>query len=162
MYEQEHMFAQSTESSHHDDSFAVSEEPKPRTPRKVKPKDKPKEKDSFPLTRVKNIIKQDDEVQLIATDAVFVVSVATELFLEILYSFIQLILVRGRESYAYTKQENRKTVAYKDVAKAVNSIIAFEFLEDTVPMTLPMRLAAPLVEKPKDNTLVILFLFIPR
>jgi histone H3/H4 len=62
-------------------------------------------KASFPQARVKNIMRQDKEVHLVATDAVYVVSVATELFLEIL----------GRESFAFTNQEGRKTISYKDV-----------------------------------------------
>ena len=67
----------------------------------------------------------------------------------------------AKESFVYTMQEGRKTLNYKDVAKAIHSITALEFLEDIVPFPIPMRTAlanhkpslAPPSLAPKETTL---------
>jgi DNA polymerase epsilon subunit 4 len=76
-------------------------------------------KSTFPVSRVKAIMRQDQDVQMVSGDAVYAMAVATEAFLEIL----------AKEAYTFTKAESRKTVQYKDLAKAVESVVAFEFLE---------------------------------
>lgn len=76
-------------------------------------------KSTFPVSRVKAIMRQDQDVQLVSGDAVYAMAVAAEAFLEIL----------AKEAYSFTKAESRKTVQYKDLAKAVESVVAFEFLE---------------------------------
>ena len=75
----------------------------------------------FPVSRIKTIMRQDDEVAVISGDAVFAMAVAAEAFLESL----------AKESFTFTKMDGRKTVTYKDVAKAVEAVVAFEFLEGT-------------------------------
>ena len=80
------------------------------------------QKTSFPQTRVKAIMKADKDVQLVSGDSVYAMSIAAELFLEIL----------AKEALVYTRSEGRKTVHYKDVSKAVASISALEFLEGSM------------------------------
>mmetsp|Transcript_12045 Transcript_12045/g.19464 ORF Transcript_12045/g.19464 Transcript_12045/m.19464 type:complete len:131 (+) Transcript_12045:28-420(+) len=78
---------------------------------------------SFPLARVKRIMKADSEVKQINSESVLVVAKATELFLEKLV----------REAAERTKEERRKTVQYKDLAAVVHGKEELEFLHDIVP-----------------------------
>ncbi|KAF8937849.1 hypothetical protein BGZ58_002057 [Dissophora ornata] len=71
----------------------------------------------LPVARVKRIIKEDKDVQMVSNDAVFLISLATELFLE---SFTS-------KAYNLAKMEKRKTVSYKDL--------------DVVPKTTPLSAA---------------------
>ncbi|KAJ3357196.1 hypothetical protein HDU91_005446 [Kappamyces sp. JEL0680] len=71
-------------------------------------------------------MKVDSAVQHVSQDATYAVTVATQLFLEL------LVL----ESHQFTAQQGRKTVSYQDVAAAVHDIHEFEFLAEVVPMTM--------------------------
>ncbi|KAI1321181.1 hypothetical protein EDD11_007747 [Mortierella claussenii] len=82
----------------------------------------------LPAARIKRIIKEDKDVQMVSNDAVFVISIATELFLE---SFTA-------KAFNLAKLEKRKTVHYKDLAKAVTQHDSLEFLQDVVPKTMPL------------------------
>ncbi|KAJ3299984.1 hypothetical protein HK104_005477 [Borealophlyctis nickersoniae] len=73
---------------------------------------------AFPQARVKTIMKEDKDVGTVSHDAVFAVAYATELFLELM----------AQKSYDFTRQEQRKTVTYKDVATAVSKCDELEFL----------------------------------
>ncbi|KAG0370843.1 histone-fold-containing protein [Gamsiella multidivaricata] len=79
----------------------------------------------LPVARVKRIIKEDKDVQMVSNDAVFVISLATEMFLE---SFTS-------KAFNLAKMEKRKTVSYKDLATAVTQHDSLEFLQDVVPKT---------------------------
>lgn len=85
----------------------------------------------LPIARVKRIIKEDKDVSLINAEATFCVAYATELFMEYL----------ANEGFAKAKKEKRKTVYYKDLASVVNEVDQFEFLEDVIPQTMPLRAA---------------------
>jgi histone H3/H4 len=80
----------------------------------------PVKKINFPAAKIKSIMKADDEVAMISSDAVLAMSAATELFLQEL----------AESAWKHTARDSRKTVLYKDVAKAVESSIEFEFLTD--------------------------------
>ncbi|KAJ3094245.1 hypothetical protein HDU96_001768 [Phlyctochytrium bullatum] len=60
---------------------------------------------SFPVPRVKAVMKEDPEVMQVASDAAVLMSLATELFLEKL----------TKDAWAYTTKADRKTIAYKDL-----------------------------------------------
>ncbi|KAF9931873.1 hypothetical protein FBU30_009453 [Linnemannia zychae] len=90
----------------------------------------------LPVARVKRIIKEDKDVQMVSNDAVFLISLATELFLE---SFTA-------KAFNLAKIEKRKTVSYKDLATAVTQHDSLEFLQDVVPKTMPLVAA---IEKQK-------------
>jgi len=105
------------------DATADAKASKPKT---KKPKDdKPISPTStaFPLARVQRIIKTDEDVNKITSEAVFLIAKSTEFFLE---NFVT-------ESYKSTKRDKRRTIQYKDLAKAVQDIDSLEFLTDIVP-----------------------------
>ncbi|KAG2185435.1 hypothetical protein INT44_002226 [Umbelopsis vinacea] len=85
----------------------------------------------LPIARVKRIIKEDKDVSLINAEATFCVAYATELFMEYL----------ANEGFAKAKKEKRKTVYYKDLASVVGEVDQFEFLEDVIPQTMPLKSA---------------------
>lgn len=80
----------------------------------------PAKKINFPVAKIKTIMKADDEVANISSDAVLVMAAATELFLQEL----------ADASWKNTAKEARKTILYKDVSKAVDGSVEFEFLND--------------------------------
>ncbi|KAF5298193.1 hypothetical protein FQA39_LY02617 [Lamprigera yunnana] len=101
----------SAESSQYKESSEVTTEKKP-TPQ-------PKKFIRLPLARVKNIMKLDSECQKVTQDSVFLVTKATELFVELL----------GRESAKFTQQGKRKTVQRRDVDAVISEIPQLCFLE---------------------------------
>ncbi|CEI96370.1 hypothetical protein G6F70_000225 [Rhizopus microsporus] len=92
---------------------------------------------TFPLARIKRLIKEDKDISLISTDATFCITYAAELFIEYLVS----------EALDKAKQEKRKSVFYKDLAKVVKDVEPFEFLEDVIPTTMTLKAA---IEKRKQ------------
>lgn len=76
-------------------------------------------KTAFPQARVKTIMREDKDVASVSHDAVFAVTLATEMFLEYLV----------QKSYSSTKTEGRKIVSYKDVSRAVADNVDLAFLE---------------------------------
>ncbi|ORZ03430.1 histone-fold-containing protein [Syncephalastrum racemosum] len=85
----------------------------------------------LPIARVKRVIKDDKDVNLINNEATFCVTAATELFMEYLVS----------EGLNRARKDKRKTIFYKDLASAVSSIEQFEFLEDVIPHTMTLKSA---------------------
>ncbi|KAK0745028.1 histone-fold-containing protein [Apiosordaria backusii] len=81
----------------------------------------------LPLTRVKKIIAQDQDIQVCSNNAAFVITLATEMF-------VQYLAEQAQEK---TKLERkpRRNIQYKDVANAVSHQDNLEFLEDVVPKT---------------------------
>lgn len=73
----------------------------------------------LPLARIKNIMKVDPDVTLITSESAFLVTRATELFIESL----------ARESFLYTSQAKKKTVQKRDVDMAISNVDALMFLE---------------------------------
>ncbi|KAI9597309.1 histone-fold-containing protein [Syncephalis fuscata] len=86
----------------------------------------------FPAARVKRIIKEDREIVTCSADAVFLISIATELFLQRM----------AKSSINYAHNEKRKTIAYKDVANVVADTDHLDFLTDIIPQTMPIVKAA--------------------
>ncbi|KAJ3056530.1 hypothetical protein HK102_011186, partial [Quaeritorhiza haematococci] len=86
---------------------------------------------TFPQARVKKIMKEDKEVVAVGTDAVFLVALATEKFVEMV----------SRKAYQFTKQDNRKGVSYKDLSKAIRDVDQLEFLSDVIPTPIPFKKA---------------------
>ncbi|XP_023936886.1 DNA polymerase epsilon subunit 4 [Bicyclus anynana] len=73
----------------------------------------------LPLARIKNIMKMDPDVSIVNAEAVFLVTKATELFLETI----------AKETYTYTAQQKRKTIAKKDLDVVINKVDCLCFLE---------------------------------
>ncbi|KAF9403946.1 hypothetical protein BGZ94_004445 [Podila epigama] len=95
----------------------------------------------LPAARVKRIIKEDKEIAMVSNDAVFLISMATELFLG---SF-------ATKAFNLAKMEKRKTVSYKDLATAVSQHDSLEFLQDLVPKTMPLSAALKKQQEAKEN-----------
>merc|ERR1712137_1017073 len=73
----------------------------------------------FPLTRIKHLVKQDPDVNLCSHEALFIISKATELFVECV----------TKESYTFTSQAKKKTIQKRDVEQSIKLIDALAFLE---------------------------------
>ncbi|KAF9970563.1 hypothetical protein BGZ73_006717 [Actinomortierella ambigua] len=82
---------------------------------------------ALPAARIKRIIKEDKDINMVSNDAVFLISLATELFLE---SFMS-------KAYGLAKMEKRKTVFYKDL--------------DVIPKTMPLSEALERQRKAKEQ-----------
>ncbi|XP_077981673.1 DNA polymerase epsilon subunit 4-like [Glandiceps talaboti] len=73
----------------------------------------------FPLTRVKHMMKMDPDVTLASQEAVYLITKATEMFVENLSKY----------SHNYTSQGKRKTIQRKDVDSSIQALDEFAFLE---------------------------------
>ncbi|KAF9534512.1 hypothetical protein CPB83DRAFT_756459 [Crepidotus variabilis] len=109
------------------------------------PKAKPKAKKSaeevvrvpgrslLPFATVQRIIKADVEIPIVAREATFLISVATE-------EFIMRLCEAGLD---VAEKENRTTVRYEDIATVVRRADEFLFMEEILPWTsldpLPKR-----------------------
>ncbi|KAL6605080.1 hypothetical protein LY90DRAFT_701879 [Neocallimastix californiae] len=87
----------------------------------------PQTTSSFPLARVKRIMKEDKDVIQISNESVFLVSLATNIL--------------QKKSFGQSQGEKRRTVTYKDVARVVKDVDQLEFLLDVVPETIPFKKA---------------------
>ncbi|KAG7287696.1 hypothetical protein NEMBOFW57_007209 [Staphylotrichum longicolle] len=81
----------------------------------------------LPLTRVKKIIAVDPDITVCSNNAAFVITLATEMFVQYLTG----------EAQNMTKLERkpRRNIQYKDMANAVTHQDNLEFLEDIIPKT---------------------------
>ncbi|KAL1921366.1 uncharacterized protein VTP21DRAFT_11082 [Calcarisporiella thermophila] len=95
----------------------------------------------LPLARVKRIIKEDKDVGLCSNEAVFLISIATELFIEFF----------ANNAVNYAVADKRKTIQYKDLANAVSKIDQLEFLSDVIPKTIPLRKALMRQKEAKEE-----------
>ncbi|KAI4525550.1 hypothetical protein K525DRAFT_191212 [Schizophyllum commune Loenen D] len=77
----------------------------------------------LPFTRVQKIIKADKEIQMIARDATFLISLAAE-------EFIRRFVQAGQR---VAEREKRATVQHRDLATVVRKADEFIFLEGTIP-----------------------------
>ncbi|XP_018785935.1 PREDICTED: DNA polymerase epsilon subunit 4 [Bactrocera latifrons] len=73
----------------------------------------------LPLTRIRNLMKLDPDMNIASTEAVFLVTRSTELFIESL----------AREAFSYTTQSKKKTVQKRDVDLAISSVDSLMFLD---------------------------------
>ncbi|CAG4976586.1 unnamed protein product [Colias eurytheme] len=73
----------------------------------------------LPMARIKNIMKMDPDVHIVNAEAVFLVTKATEMFLESI----------AKETFTYTTHHKRKTIAKKDLDVIINKVDCLCFLE---------------------------------
>ncbi|KAF8792691.1 DNA polymerase epsilon subunit 4-like [Argiope bruennichi] len=76
----------------------------------------------LPLTRIKNLMKLDPDVNIASQDAAIAITKAAELFIHML----------GKEAYKFTKQNKKKTIQKKDINDCIASCEALAFLEGTL------------------------------
>ncbi|TID27804.1 Eukaryotic translation initiation factor 2 subunit gamma [Venturia nashicola] len=82
---------------------------------------------SLPLARVKKIVHADDEIQNCSNNAAFVITIATEMFIQ--------HLVEKTHEIIKAEKRPRRNVQYADVANTVARLDQLEFLSDVVPRT---------------------------
>ncbi|KAI0870687.1 histone-fold-containing protein [Hypoxylon argillaceum] len=85
----------------------------------------------LPLSRVKKIIAQDQDIAICSNNAAFVITLATEMF-------IQYLAGEGL-NMAKLERKPRRNIQYKDLANAVSHQDNLQFLEDIIPKTVPYR-----------------------
>ncbi|WFD07298.1 DNA-directed DNA polymerase [Malassezia vespertilionis] len=85
----------------------------------------------FPMARVSKIIKADTAVDICSKEATFLISAATELFVK---KFVE-------EGYTNARLDKRKMIRYNDMARAVQQNGYFDFLQEVVPMPVPLSAA---------------------
>lgn len=82
----------------------------------------------LPLTRVKKIIAVDPDVTVCSNNAAFVITLATEMFIQ--------YLAQEAQNMAKLERKPRRNIQYKDLANGVLHQDKLEFLEDVVPKTV--------------------------
>ncbi|KAI1007869.1 hypothetical protein K3495_g363 [Podosphaera aphanis] len=85
----------------------------------------------LPFARVKKIIATDPDINIMSNAGVFVISLATEMF-------IQHLAEQGHQ-VARTDRKPRRNLQYRDLATAVANQDRLEFLADIVPKTVTVR-----------------------
>jgi len=80
-------------------------------------------KSLLPFSRVQKIIKADKDIPIVAKDATFLISLATEEFIKRLSETAKKVAER----------EKRSTVQHKDIATVVRRTDEFLFLEEIIP-----------------------------
>ncbi|UNI21994.1 DNA-directed DNA polymerase [Purpureocillium takamizusanense] len=97
----------------------------------IPPRKEPTGQTQLPLSRVKKIIAQDRDVVQCSNNAAFVITCATEMFIQ--------HLAEAALNQAKTERKPRRNIQYKDVANAVAHQDNLEFLEDVAPKTIPFK-----------------------
>lgn len=77
---------------------------------------------ALPLGRIKNIMKLDQEVNIISAESLFLITKATEFFIENM----------SKEAFVHTAQSKKKTLQKKDLDLAISSVDALMFLDGAV------------------------------
>jgi len=85
----------------------------------------------LPLARVKKIIGLDSDIAMCSNNASFVITLATEMF-------IQYLAEQGH-NVVKSERKPRKNIQYKDLASAVARLDNLEFLSDIVPRTVTYK-----------------------
>ncbi|KAK3938791.1 hypothetical protein QBC46DRAFT_389403 [Diplogelasinospora grovesii] len=85
----------------------------------------------LPLSKVKKIISQDQDIAHCTNNAAFVITLATEMF-------VQYLAAEG-QNMAKLERKPRRNIQYKDLANAVMHHDNLEFLEDVIPKTTPYK-----------------------
>ncbi|KJA17488.1 hypothetical protein HYPSUDRAFT_46450 [Hypholoma sublateritium FD-334 SS-4] len=95
----------------------------------TKEKDREREpgKSLFPFSKVQKIIKADKEIPIVAKEATFLISLATE-------EFIKRLCQAGQQVANY---EKRSTIQHKDIVQVVRQADEFLFLEEVMPLSAP-------------------------
>ncbi|KAJ2456048.1 hypothetical protein EV183_000391 [Coemansia sp. RSA 2336] len=84
---------------------------------------------TLPAARVRRIIKEDKDIFACGSESLYLITRATEFFIDSLV----------REGYEFSRLEKRKTVQYKDMAKAAQSIEQYDFLGDIIPPNITLK-----------------------
>jgi len=80
----------------------------------------------LPLARVRRLIKETENVNMVSAEAGILISRSTELFLELL----------SQKSGVHMLSSNRSKFEYQDLALCVGAEQPLAFLRDVVPLTV--------------------------
>lgn len=83
----------------------------------------------LPLTRIKNIMKSDEDVRMIRAEAPRLLAKACELF----------ILELTIRSWAFSEKNKRRNLHKEDVQAAVRNTDIFDFLDGIINTTDPLK-----------------------
>ncbi|TVY47664.1 DNA polymerase epsilon subunit C [Lachnellula occidentalis] len=97
----------------------------------IPPRREPSGSTQLPLSRVRKMIMQDQDIAVCANSAAFVLTLATELF-------IQYMAEQGH-NVVKSEKKPRRNIQYRDLSKAVAQLDNLQFLEDIVPRTVPFK-----------------------
>ncbi|TVY25479.1 DNA polymerase epsilon subunit C [Lachnellula hyalina] len=115
----------------------------------IPPRREPSGTTQLPLSRVRKMIMQDQDIAVCANSAAFVLTLATELF-------IQYLAEQGH-NVVKSEKKPRRNIQYRDLSKAVAQLDNLQFLEDIVPRTVPFAeikaKASAKGKKPSSSTL---------
>ncbi|QSL64245.1 hypothetical protein MERGE_000401 [Pneumocystis wakefieldiae] len=99
----------------------------------------------LPISKVKKIIRIDDDIVQCSSNSAFLIAIATEMFIQ--YMVQQGLLM--------CLNENKKTLQYRHLANAVSRLDNLEFLsvEDTIPKTIAFKdIPSKTSKAPAKNT----------
>jgi DNA polymerase epsilon subunit 4 len=97
----------------------------------IPPRQIPTGENTLPLSKVRKIISQDEDVEKCSTNAAFIITVATEMFIQ--------HMAREAHNNAKVERKPRKNIQYQDLANAVAHHDNLQFLEDTIPRAVPYK-----------------------
>ncbi|XP_063685432.1 uncharacterized protein LOC134819414 [Bolinopsis microptera] len=89
----------------------------------------------LPLSRIKNIMKQCPDINAISQESLFIITRATELFVELMTREAYDVM---DESYKVSGGRMNEVV-YKDLASVVDKYDCLMFLSDIVPQKITVR-----------------------
>ncbi|KAF7903286.1 uncharacterized protein EAF01_006335 [Botrytis porri] len=86
----------------------------------------------LPLSRIKKIIGTDQDINMCSNNAAFVITLATEMFIQ--------YMAESGHNVVKSERKPRRNIQYRDLSSAVSHIDNLEFLSDMVPKTVPLKL----------------------
>ncbi|PQE17313.1 histone-like transcription factor and archaeal histone protein [Rutstroemia sp. NJR-2017a BVV2] len=86
----------------------------------------------LPLSRVKKIIGVDQDIHMCSNNAAFVITLATEMFIQ--------YLAESGHNVVKSERKPRRNIQYRDLSSAVSHIDNLEFLSDVIPRTIPLKI----------------------
>ncbi|KAI9798024.1 MAG: hypothetical protein M1835_005027 [Candelina submexicana] len=84
---------------------------------------------ALPLARVKRILHVDEDINNCSNNAAFVITVATEMFVQ--------HLAKQAHNVAKSERKPRRNIAYNHLATVVSRVDNLQFLSDVIPRTIP-------------------------
>ncbi|KAK0119782.1 hypothetical protein ONS95_011215 [Cadophora gregata] len=97
----------------------------------------------LPLSRVKKMIQVDSDIHACSNSAAFVITVATEMFIQ--------YLSEQAHNVVRSEKKPRRNIQYRDLANAVAHHDNLEFLVDIVPKTIPYKEAKKIASGPSKT-----------
>ncbi|KAL9320863.1 hypothetical protein ACSQ67_012702 [Phaseolus vulgaris] len=100
---------------------------------------------SLPLARIRKIMKFDEDVKMVSTEATMLLAKACELF----------IMELTMRAWANVEDDKRRIIQKTDISSAISMSDVFDFLVDTVPrddtVTVGHQLLAGIAPTPNQN-----------